>query len=82
MEKDARAEIRKDVLKEFKAAEREPRPRLRGMFEDVYEEITEEAQSQIDELRGVIQRYGKEYDVSAFEGGLKGLDDEDPNRKV
>jgi 2-oxoisovalerate dehydrogenase E1 component alpha subunit len=82
MEKDARAEIRKDVLKEFKAAEREPRPRLRGMFEDVYEEITEEAQSQIDELRGVIQRYGKEYDVSAFEGGLKGLDDEDPNRKM
>jgi 2-oxoisovalerate dehydrogenase E1 component alpha subunit len=68
-EKGARARIRKDVLKAFAEAEREKKPPLRSMFEDVYEEMTPDTKKQMDELRSVIERYPDEYDVAEFEGG-------------
>ena len=74
-EKEARANIRKEVLKEFKAGEAEKKPPLRMMFDDVYEELTAEAQAQLEELKGVMQRWPNEYDASEFEGGVKGLDE-------
>jgi 2-oxoisovalerate dehydrogenase E1 component alpha subunit len=72
-EKDARARIRKDVLKAFNDAEKEKKPPLRSMFEDVYEEMAPETKAQMKELRDVIERYPNEYDVSEFEGGIHSL---------
>jgi 2-oxoisovalerate dehydrogenase E1 component alpha subunit len=72
-EKEARARIRKEVLKAFSEAEKEKKPPLRSMFEDVYEEITPETRRQMEELRGVIERYPDEYDVGEFEGGKDSL---------
>jgi 2-oxoisovalerate dehydrogenase E1 component alpha subunit len=72
-EKEARARIRKEVLKAFSEAEKEKKPPLRSMFEDVYEEITPETGRQMEELRGVIERYPDEYDVGEFEGGKDSL---------
>jgi 2-oxoisovalerate dehydrogenase E1 component alpha subunit len=46
---------------------------LRAMFEDVYEEITPEAQAQMIELKRIIEKYPKEYDVNEFDGGIKSL---------
>lgn len=69
----ARRRIRGEVLGAFARAEREKRPRLRGMFEDVYEEVTEEARGQMEELRGVLERYPEEYDVDEYEDGRDGL---------
>ena len=44
------------------------------MFEDVYEEITPEAQEQMQELRRLIEKYPKEYStVSQYEEGVKSL---------
>ena len=43
------------------------------MFEDVYEEITPETRRQMDELRGVIEKYPDEYDIEEFEGGKDSL---------
>lgn len=73
MEREARASIRKQVLQEFSAAEKAKKPALRAMFEDVYEEITPEAQAQMKELKNVIERYPKEYDLSTYEDGIKSL---------
>jgi 2-oxoisovalerate dehydrogenase E1 component alpha subunit len=72
-EKEERTKIRKEVLQEFAAAEKLSKPPLRAMFEDVYEEITPEARSQMSELKRIIETYPKEYDVSIHEDGIKSL---------
>lgn len=72
-EKQARSDIRKQVLDAFKAAEKEKRPALRNMIEGVYEEITEEQKEQLEKLRKTIGKYPEEYDLSDFEDGMDGL---------
>jgi 2-oxoisovalerate dehydrogenase E1 component alpha subunit len=72
-ESEARTEIRKQVLQELSAAQKEKKAPLSALFEDVYEEITPEARAQMKELKRMIETYPKEYDVSGFEGGGKSL---------
>ena len=72
-EQNARAKIRKDVLREFARAEKEKRGPLRWMFEDVYETLTEEQKEQMEELRGVLSRSEGEYELGEFEEGREGL---------
>lgn len=72
-EKEARSSIRKEVLKAIAKAEKEKKPALKEMFTDIYEELTEEQRSQMEELRGIVDRYPEEYDMDGFEGGTKGL---------
>lgn len=73
LERDTRDELRKAVLKEFSAAEREKKPALKELFTDVYEEMTEEAEAQRKELKRIIETYPDEYNVNEYEGGIKGL---------
>ncbi|KAI9743005.1 MAG: hypothetical protein M1818_003300 [Claussenomyces sp. TS43310] len=72
-EKELRTNLRKDLLKAFSAAEKEKKPPLRSMFEDIYADLTPDLRAQMEELRDLIQRYPAEYDVSEFEGGLDSL---------
>lgn len=72
-EKEARERIRKEVLKAFAQAEKQKKPPIRSMFEDIYEELTPDLEAQMGELRDVIDRYSEEYDVSDFEGGKDSL---------
>ena len=72
-EKEARGRIRKECLKAFAEAEKEKKPEMRSMFEDIYEEMTPETKRQMGVLRDVIQRYPEEYDVGEFEGGVESL---------
>lgn len=72
-EQEARGSIRKEILKAFSEAEKEKKPPLRSMFEDIYEELTPDAKRQIAELRDIIERYPDEYDVSEFDGGKDSL---------
>ena len=72
-EKEARSRLRKEVLKAFAEAEKEKKPPMRSMFEDVYEEMTPQTRGQMEELRDVIKRYPDEYDVGEFEGGVDSL---------
>ena len=72
-EKDTRSTIRKEVLKAFAAAEKEKKAPLRDMFTDVYEELSEESQAHMAELREILDTYPDEYDLSEYEGGRKGL---------
>ena len=72
-EKEARGRLRKEVLKAFAEAEKEKKPPIRTMFEDIYEEMTPQTRKQMEELRDVIKRYPEEYDVGEFEGGIDSL---------
>ena len=66
-------ELRKAVLKEFGDAEREKKPPIREAFLDVYEEVTEEAQEQMAELKRILETYPNEYDLHQFKDGVNGL---------
>jgi 2-oxoisovalerate dehydrogenase E1 component alpha subunit len=72
-EKDLRSGARKSVLDAYRKAEKEKRPPLSSMMEDIYEELTDEQREQSAKLSDIIERYPNEYDVSEFEGGLDSL---------
>ncbi|KAJ1337915.1 2-oxoisovalerate dehydrogenase E1 component alpha subunit [Microdochium nivale] len=73
-EKDARDSIRRDVLKAFSEAEREKKPPIRAMFEDVYEEMTPDLKNQMRQLREHLEQYPEEYDLGEYEGAKSSLD--------
>lgn len=75
MEQEARASIRKEVLAAFGRAEKEKKPPMRAMFEDVYDIMTPEVVAQMEELKEVVNRYPEEYEVDEFEGGTVSLND-------
>ena len=73
-EREEQERVKAEVLAAFNEAEREKRPPLRAMFEDVYEHVTEEQEEQIARLKDVLERYPGEYDVENYERGRDGLD--------
>jgi len=73
-EKEARESIRRDVLKAFSQAEREKKPPIRAMFEDIYEELTPDLKAQMKALRDHLEKYPEEYDLGEYEGGKSSLD--------
>jgi len=73
-EQQMQRKIKADVLAAFNKAENEKKPPIRTMWEDVYEEITEEQQEQIDNLKEILQKYPGEYDVESYEGGAESLE--------
>ncbi|KAI4686030.1 uncharacterized protein J4E88_003867 [Alternaria novae-zelandiae] len=81
-EKELRSATRKEVLSAFEQAEKEKKPSIRNAFEGVWEELTAEQREHVRELKDVLVRYPKEYDLDGFEGGLKGLDDLLEGKKV
>ncbi|PLN77270.1 branched chain alpha-keto acid dehydrogenase complex, alpha subunit [Aspergillus taichungensis] len=73
LERETRDKMRKDVLKAFGEAEREKKPPIREAFTDVYEEITEEAEAQMKELKRILETYPDEYDLRQYQDGVKGI---------
>ncbi|TKA42378.1 hypothetical protein B0A54_06827 [Friedmanniomyces endolithicus] len=72
-EKNLRSETRKSILEAYRQAEKEKKPALRNMMEDVYEDLTEEQREQMESMRKTVERYPNEYDVSSHEEGLDGM---------
>ena len=72
-ERETRSEIRKEVLEAFNAAEAEKKGPLINLFSDVYEELTEESQAQVSQLRRIMEKYPEEYDVTQYQDGIDGL---------
>lgn len=72
-EKAARDGLRREILKGFAEAEKEKKPALRTMFEDVYEELTDDLKGQMKELKEMLDKYPDEYDVAEYEGGKDSL---------
>ena len=72
-ERELRSDARKSVLDAYRKAEKEKRPPLSSMMEDVYEKLTDEQREQSAKLTEIIEKYPNEYDVTEFEGGLDSL---------
>ncbi|KAM7204901.1 2-oxoisovalerate dehydrogenase subunit alpha, mitochondrial [Naviculisporaceae sp. PSN 640] len=72
-EKEARDSIRRDILKAFSEAEKEKKPPIRAMFEDIYEELTPDLKQQMKELKSQLERYPDEYELGNFDGGKDSL---------
>ena len=72
-DKEQRAKIRKEVIKALAMAERERKPALSAIFDDVYADLTEECQDQKNKLREIMVKYPEEYDFDEHKGGLGGL---------
>ncbi|KAI1482159.1 thiamine diphosphate-binding protein [Daldinia eschscholtzii] len=72
-EKEARDSIRREVLKAFSEAEREKKPPIRTMFEDVYEELTPDLKVQMEQLKRHLEKYPDEYDLAEYENGIDSL---------
>lgn len=73
LDQEARSGIRKAVLRELAAAEKEKKPALKSIWTDVYAELSEEQEEQREELRRLMSEYPDEYDVDAHVGGINGL---------
>lgn len=69
----SRIKLRQEVLNAFAEAERDKKPALRNMFEDIYEKMTPDTQEQMCELKYLLETYPEEYDVSEFEDGKESL---------
>ncbi|KFY72059.1 hypothetical protein V499_07783 [Pseudogymnoascus sp. VKM F-103] len=72
-ETEARLSIKKELLKAFSAAEKEKKPEILSMFEDIYEELTPELKAQRAELKDILERYPDEYDLSEYDKGKDSL---------
>ncbi|KAJ9628441.1 hypothetical protein H2204_009278 [Knufia peltigerae] len=73
LDKKARSEIRREVLQELAAAEKEKKPTLKSIWTDVYAELSEEQEEQRIELRRLMTEYPAEYDVDGHAEGINGL---------
>tara|TARA_R110002003_G_scaffold878_12_gene21754 strand:+ start:2569 stop:3444 length:876 start_codon:yes stop_codon:yes gene_type:complete len=74
-DKELRSATRREVLRAFETAEKEKKPSIRNAFEGVWEELTAEQREHVSEMRDIMRRYPREYDVGGFEGGMGGLDE-------
>lgn len=72
-EKEVRESSRRELLKAFSEAEKEKKPPVRAMFEDVYEEMTPDIKKQMEQLREHVARYPDEYDFSDYDKGADSL---------
>ena len=57
----------------MKAAEKEQKPPLTSIWDDVYAEYSEEQQSQREELKRLMLKFPEEYDTYNYEGGVEAL---------
>lgn len=73
LDNDAKKDIRRTILQELSAAEKEKKPKLSAIFDDVYAELTEEAEAQRQEMKRMMLKYPEEYDADEHEGGINGL---------
>ncbi|KAF2020773.1 thiamine diphosphate-binding protein [Aaosphaeria arxii CBS 175.79] len=74
-ERELRSSLRKEILVAFDKAEKMKKPAISNMFKGVYENPTEEQKDHATELKDILTRYPKEYDVDHHEGGVGGLDE-------
>lgn len=75
-ETELRASTRKEVLKAFSSAEKVKKPKIKNIFDDTYEELPEKLKAQRKELAEILDTYPDHYDLSHFENGREGLEED------
>ncbi len=64
-----RSQARKDVLREFAAAEKVKKLPPQELFNDVYAEMPEHLQRQMKEMDRHLEKYGSHYPLGNHESG-------------
>jgi 2-oxoisovalerate dehydrogenase E1 component alpha subunit len=72
-DKEVRVQIRKGILKELADAEKQKKPPLSSIFDDVYASYSDEQEAQRQELKKLMLQYPEEYDADDYEGGITAL---------
>lgn len=75
-EQALRTDARKEILREFSAAEKVKKPKIRCLFDDTFAELPETLKSQRRELGEILDAYPTHYDLSHFENGRAGLEED------
>ncbi|KAF0852868.1 mitochondrial branched-chain amino acid degradation 2-oxoisovalerate dehydrogenase alpha subunit [Andalucia godoyi] len=65
-EKELQLQVRKQVLAELDAAEKDPKPAIEQLFEDVYESMPWHLQEQKQEMLAHVRKYAKDYKLEEF----------------
>jgi 2-oxoisovalerate dehydrogenase E1 component alpha subunit len=73
LEKETRTRIRQAILEVFALAEKEKKPSLSAVFDDVYAELTEEMECQKEEMQRLMVKYPLAYDVREYDRGIEGI---------
>jgi len=73
LEKETTTRIRQAVLEELALAEKEKKPSLSAVFDDVYAELTEEMECQKEEMQRLMVKYPLEYDIGVYDRGIEGI---------
>jgi len=60
-ENEWKAESRKQVMRAFSEAEKEPKPNWRSMFEDVYHDVPQHLQEQMADMEKVVKTHEEQY---------------------
>ncbi|KAK6354897.1 hypothetical protein TWF696_004027 [Orbilia brochopaga] len=68
-----RSQTKSEILKAINIAEREKKPAISSMWEDIYDVPTKDQRRQMEELKDVLHRYPQEYDIAAYDGGEDGV---------
>jgi len=63
-------EIRAEIMRSLKNAEREKKPHLDNMFLDVYDKMTPELEEQMNEMRSHIKKYPTQYPTGDYSDQL------------
>ena len=58
---------RADILTAFRRAEKEPKPKISELFEDVYDELTPALHDQKEQMRTHIAKYTGTYPIAKHE---------------
>ncbi|XP_063958742.1 2-oxoisovalerate dehydrogenase subunit alpha, mitochondrial-like [Lytechinus pictus] len=66
-EKAWMAETKKNILQEFQAAEKRKKPSPTNMLTDVYEEMPDHLQKQLDEMKKHVEQYKEHYPLDQYE---------------
>jgi 2-oxoisovalerate dehydrogenase E1 component alpha subunit len=72
-DKELRVQIRKSILRELADAEKQKKPPLSSVFDDVYANYSVEQEAQRQELKRLMLKYPEEYDAGDYEGGIAAL---------
>ncbi|PRT53219.1 2-oxoisovalerate dehydrogenase subunit alpha, mitochondrial [Wickerhamiella sorbophila] len=72
-EMSARHELRKDILREFSAAEKVKLPEIKHVFTDVWAAAPAILKEQQEELKEFLGRHKEEYNLDKYENGINGL---------
>lgn len=68
-ESEFRDRCKKEVMEALTQAEKRPKPRIEGMFEDVYDDMPEALRQQRDSLMQHLQLHKDKYPMKNYDGG-------------